>query len=150
MTNFFVNCNSKTRFDDFTYMPFEITEECYLRQLKESLESDIVPFPELDVFVKEGYGALVGGCPLECETLEQLFQYNPNLSLIERLKNTLTGKKNKSVFGYEDYVKEGADLVIGPGCTANGIHYNKAVYCRNYKEMVAKINAQNETKGLSK
>ena len=50
----------------------------------------------------------------------------------------------------ENYVKEGADLVIGPGCKVEGLQYDKAVYCRNYKEMVAKINAQNETKGLSK
>lgn len=146
----FISCTDRTRYDRVASHPYVIMEGKYLSELKESLESGLIPVPELDVFVREGYGALVGRCPSECKTLEQLYQYNPDLSIVEKLKNALTGKKNESIFDYENYVKEGADLVIGPGCKVEGLQYDKAVYCRNYKEMIEKMNIQNETSRLSR
>lgn len=129
----FASCNTKTRYDDFTYQPLKITDDCYLRELKESVESGLVPVPELDIFVREGYGALVGRCPTECKNLKELFNY----------KRTNSG----AFFGYERYANEGAELVIGPGCKLYGQNFEKAVYCKNYKEMIEKRNLQSKKSG---
>lgn len=147
----FINCNSRTRYDRVVHNPYVIMEEKYLRELKESIESGLIPNTELDLFIMDGYGALVGPCPLRCQSLKQLFKYTPDLSMREKLISILDGTKPEKTYShYEEYYNEGAQLVIGPGCKVNGMEYEKAIYCKNYQEMIEKNKIKNEQLGFKK
>ena len=122
----------------------ELEEDTYLNELKESVESGLVPIPELDLFVREGYGALVCGCPEKCKTLEQFLNYRKKDMFFDLRdpKGFFVGEK---IYGdYSKDIEEGAELVIGPGCKVLGNTLSKAIYCKNYEEMLMKQNQNNK------
>lgn len=133
-------------------MDYEVSEEIMLRQLRDSIESGLIPDRELGIFIKEGYGALVGCCPANCSSIEDALNYTcldfnrksaGRTTIKERLREFMD-RDNFPVapyFGYQQLVNEGYDLVIGPGCEVYGEHWDKAIYCRNYIEI---LNARNK------
>lgn len=126
---YFIKCNNISTGEG----NFFNSETEYLENLKKSIESGLEPDENLDIFVKVGYGALVGFCPSSCETIDQLLNYSFN--------NSNNVNKNSNIpdyFGYKGDISSGADLVIGPGCSVRGKTWEKAVYCRNYKEILMK------------
>lgn len=172
--NYFINCNSKNRYNPISV--YTINETEWNKQINESENSGLKPIYEKNIFVKDGYGALVGYCPENCQTIDELINYtwqdfhrntpgNPTftekyaeiLYLINlkmkyygSIKKGIFGKndqwifdysensktKNLKLFIYDELQKNGYKLIIGPGCYANGILYNKAIYCENYDEII--------------
>ena len=49
-------------------------------------------------------------------------------------------------FLYGKYITEGYDLIIGPGCIANGDLWEKAIYCVNYLEILESEKKSNKTR----
>ena len=135
-----------------------VSDEQHLKELKESIESGLIVDEENKVFVKEGYGALVGKCPDNCNSMEDLLSFSsydrdrkavgkPTIS--ERMKEKL--KELKGEYNLENYyagfqmlIDEGYDLVVGPGCSFYGNKVEKAIYCRNYQEMIEKENSRSK------
>ena len=162
--NFF-NTNHRARWTEFDD-EIQITDEQWKKELADSEKSGLIPDLEHDIYVREGYGALVGICPNNCSTLEQLFNYSkydmnrkiagkptllsflsevldrisyvPGCGFFFRDSNDYYGYKKKSE-------KEGMDLVIGPGGYIQGYYWEKGVYCQNYKQLLG-INRENNTK----
>ena len=164
----FVNCNSRIREDlDCFGIPgtdYKLTEKQYLEELRLSIESGLLPDIEKDIFIREGHGALVGYCPDNCHTLEELLKYTSSDSNRQKVTGApLTKKEWKDIYGttstyselqlepyfpYRRYVSEnGYDLVIGPGAFVNGQTFNKAVYCRNYLNIIEFQRLQKELEG---
>lgn len=141
----FIDCNSRFRSDEYTDV--QISEEMMLEQLNESIESGLLPDREAGIFIREGYGALVGFCPDNCETIEDVLEYTLNdwnrktvgkPTLGEKIREVVNGDNLpfEPYYGYSKLVDEGYDLVLGPGCAVYGQQWNKAVYCRNYEELL--------------
>ena len=152
--NHFINSNSKSRNDE--HGNYEISETDFLKELKQSIESGLVVDSETGIFIRKGYGALVGVCPSNCNTIQELINYTYNDFHRKKVgKPTLMEKlheiKNDSTimtsphFGYKEYMDEGYDLVIGPGCYVNGEKWEKAVYCKNYLEIMEREKQNNKT-----
>ena len=49
-------------------------------------------------------------------------------------------------FGYQRLVNDGYDLIIGPGCSVYGEQWPKAIYCRNYEEILNKSKSDAKSK----
>lgn len=140
----FIKCNNRIRDDFFVY---ELSDSEYEKQMNESIKSGLIPNYEDDIFVREGYGALVGFCPSNCSTIEDLtnftvLDFNRNTvgkpTIKEKIKE-IVGRNNLSCDPYYNYnriLEEGYDLVIGPGGFVNGENWDKAVYCRNYEDIL--------------
>lgn len=72
----FVKCNTRYKYSGTDTMPdVEIPEEMILKQLEESVKSGLLVDQERGIFIKEGYGALVGICPENCATLDDALKY---------------------------------------------------------------------------
>ena len=167
MTNF-VDCNSKTRLimleataiDDI----IEISEKQFIEELEKSIASGLIPDLEKGIFVREGYGALVGEVPSNCKNLEELLKFTED----DFGRKVVTGKPEtieewRKKWGYSKDVakamqmsfpfieaqspplfhhynhlisEKGYDLVIGPGCSVHGETWGRAVYCRNYLQVL--------------
>ena len=142
----FIDCNSRVRFEDI--FNFEITEETLEKQLSESIESGLMPDRENGIFLKDGYGALVGFCPNNCSTIDEAIKYTlldkkrktvGKPTAMERIREVITGENlpfdvpYDPYYGYHKLIEEGYDLVVGPGCVVNGQQWEKAIYCRNYE-----------------
>ena len=150
----FQNTNHKVRDAWFTNNEMEITDEEWEMQMDESEKSGLIPDFEHNIYVREGYGALVGICPDNCSTLEQLFNYTRydrirkvagKPTLLEYLLEIRVRIKYRELFrnfdgdyfGYKEiFEKEGMDLIIGPGGCFEGEYSKKAVYCQNYKKLL--------------
>lgn len=128
-----------------------------LEQLKESIKSGLVPDYEAGIFIKENYGALVGFCPENCITIEDVLGYTQvDFKRKNAGKPTIKGKIREFIngdnlpfneyFGYKKFVDEGYDLVIGTGCVVHGQKWPKAVYCRNYEEILSNLNEKSKGK----
>ena len=153
----FVDCNTNYRYSGLDTRPdMEISEEMVLKQLNESVESGLVADRERGIFIREGYGALVGICPENCTTLDDVLKFTSNdfnrgvigkPTIKEKLKEVITGNHllKDPYFSYQKLVDEGYDLVLGPGCMVYGQQWNKAIYCRNYEEILEN-NKVNEIK----
>ena len=152
----FINVNNKMRWTEFDF-EIQITDEQWKKELADSEKSGLILDLEHDIYIREGYGALVGGCPKNCSTLEQLFNYtkydiNRKIAGKPTLRSFLSEIRDRFVYipgcgftllEFNDYYgykkkaeEEGMDLVIGPGGYIEGNYYEKAVYCRNYKELL--------------
>ncbi len=142
---FFVDCNSNFRFNGVT--DYRVSEDVLTRQLDESIESGLIVDRDLGVFIRDNYGALVGFCPDNCMTIEDVLKFTlvdwhrkvvGKPSIKEKIREIKDGDNLPygPYFGYDKLVDAGLDLVVGPGCTVFGEHWNKAVYCRNYEEIL--------------
>lgn len=147
----FVDCNSDFRFDGVN--DYQISKEEMLKQLNESIESGLVVDQELGVFIKNNYGALVGFCPENCSTINDVLKYTlldfdrkivGKPTAKEKIKGLFDSKDSlyDPYFGYQKLVEDGYDLVIGPGCVVYGEHWDKAIYCRNYEEILSRSNSK--------
>ena len=145
MSDYFVDCNSRLRFDGFSNV--EASEEMMLKQLNESIESGLVVDREAGIFIRDGYGALVGYCPENCSTIEDALKYtflDRNRKVVgkptvgEKIREIISGYNLQSdpIYAYQKLVDEGYDLVLGPGCAVYGEQWSKAIYCRNYDEIL--------------
>lgn len=142
--NHFANCNDRLRYDGFS--DYKVSEEQFLRELKESIDSGLIPDQERGIFIKEGYGALVGFCPENCHSIEDVISYSSadwnrqtvgKPTIGERAREVINGElTDNTYFGYKNIVKEGYDLIIGPGCSVYGQQWGKAIYCRNYQQIL--------------
>ena len=146
MTAQFMDCNSRYRQDDsgsFCEEDIEISKEVLLKQLNESIDSGLIVDCEAGIFIKEGYGALVGFCPDNCSTVSDVINYTiPDWkrktvgkpTIREKIREIMSGENLPfgPYFGYKEMSESGYDLVIGPGGMVYGQKWNKAVYCRNY------------------
>ncbi len=160
----FKNTNHRARWN-FDY-EMQITDEQWEEELADSEKSGLIPDLEHNIYVREGYGALVGICPNNCSTLEQLFNYSkydrnrkiagkPTLlsflsEVLDRISYVpgygfLFIDSIDDYFGYKRKSEKGMDLVIGPGGYFQGDYFEKAVYCQNYKQLLG-INRENNTK----
>lgn len=144
----FVRPSDKWRILDSPTEAIEVSDQGNYEDIKTAIASGLVLDKENDLFIKEGYGALVGFCPSNCNTIEELIKYTHadfnrktpgKPTLIERITE-MTGPyriiRNDVYYGYHHDIEEGAELVIGPGCSWHGIFPEKAVYCKNYLEML--------------
>lgn len=143
----FINCNDRLRDDESSYGPYEISQEELEKELDESVKSGLLVDYENGIFIKEGYGALVGFCPKNCLTLDDILKYTHNdfnrkvvgkPTFKEKLKEVASRNiiGNDLYFNYQKLVDEGYDLVIGPGCVVHGQKFDRAIYCQNYKEIL--------------
>jgi hypothetical protein len=185
----FVNTNHRARWTDFDD-EIQISFDQWKRELTMSAKSGLIPDLSNNIYVREGYGALVGWCPDNCSTLKQLFNYtkddkflevagSPNLKelllklfllitrgelfeeisyrMLDLAATIISGEKieDDDYFGYKKKViEEGMDLVIGPGGYVEGDIWDKAVYCRNYKQVLGipeayEVDAKTFTKEIS-
>ena len=141
----FIDCNSSFRKYDSAASGY-ISEEVFLRQLQDSVESGLIPDREKGIFIREGFGALVGWCPENCKTIEDAINYStadfnrktvgkPTVKekISEFIHNDIT---DNFYFNYNKMLQDGYDLVIGPGCSVYGEKWGKAIYCRNYEEIL--------------
>lgn len=153
--NSFVNAYDTTRFyPDASLGIYEITEEEMLKNLKQSIESGLMLDEDAGIFIKEGYGALVGGCPSNCSTIDDAIKftmadYDRKIVGKPTVKEKLTEIMNRDthlftdpIFEYKELIEKGYDLVLGPGCVVNGKIWDKAVYCRNYEEILENIKSE--------
>ncbi len=149
----FINCNSNPRFDGA--MDFRAPESIMLEQLNESIESGLIPNHEQGIFIRYGYGALVGFCPENCTTIEDALRFTfadfnrkvvGRPTIKERICELINGDYllTNPYFGYAKMVEEGYDLVLGPGCVVYGEKWSKAIYCRNYDEILENSNKKNK------
>ena len=142
--NHFADCNSKLRYDGFS--DYEVSEEQFLRELKDSIDSGLIPDQERGIFIKEGFGALVGFCPDNCYSMEDVLSYSSadwhrqtvgKPSIGERAREVINGElTDNNYFGYKKMVQEGYDLVLGPGVKVYGQQWGKAIYCKNYQQIL--------------
>ena len=150
--SYFIECSDRIRDDDF-FGVYELSDSEYEEQMKKSIESGLIPNYEDDIFVREGYGALVGYCPSNCLTIEDLtiftvLDFNRKTVGKPTIKEKFREIINRKIFSYEPYygykriLEEGYDLVIGPGGFVNGHNWGKAVYCQNYKDILEKQRKQ--------
>lgn len=151
----FMDCNSRFRFDEMH--DFEITEEMMLEQLNESMESGLILDRETGIFIRDGYGALVGFCPENCSTIEDVLKYTLldwNRKVVgkptvkEKIREVMNGENLPfdPYYEYHKLVDEGYDLVLGPGCAVYGQQWSKAVYCRNYEQILENSKSNGKTK----
>ena len=147
----FIRPSFKWRFVGLTIPDIKVSDQENKNDIMASIASGLVLDEENDLFIKNGYGALVGFCPSNCNTIEELqrtrfskyIQSDRKVpghpTLTERIKE-MTGPyrifRNDVYYGYHRYIEEGAELVIGPGCSWYGDVSEKAVYCKNYLEML--------------
>lgn len=154
----FMDCNSNIRYDGIS--DYCASEELILRQLEESTKSGLVPNRELGIYTRDGYGALVGYCPDNCISLEDVVNYTyqdfgretvGKPTIKEKIKEVVNrdGIPADSYFGYKSLIADGYELIIGPGCDVNGEHWNKAIYCRNYEEILNRDNNKDTEKNKS-
>ena len=142
---YFIMCNNISRNEEIF-----VSKEKHSKDLQQSIKSGLIPDLDLNLFVKSGYGALVGFCPPNCDTIEQLLNYSMheysklNISQITAVPDTL------DIFGYKSDIENGAELVIGPSCSIRGEIWEKAVYCKNYREMLYKESNIQKQKMLKK
>ncbi len=154
----FIRPSDKWRLVVSTMPDIKVSDQENKKDIMASIASGLVLDEENDLFIKNGYGALVGFCPSNCNTIEELIKYTHadferktpgHPTLTERIKE-MTGPyrniRNNVYYGYHHYIEEGAELVIGPGCSWHGIVSEKAVYCKNYLEMLD----QRKNKGMSR
>lgn len=152
--NNFFNTNHRVR-KGFggPYCEIEITDIVWKYEMAESEKSGLFPDLAHNIYVREGFGALVGWCPDNCSTLAQLLNYNPyhrlrkipdKPTLLELIKEFRIRIADNTLFNNPPYYntykkkfeKDGMDLVIGPGGYVEGEYWEKAVYCRNYRELL--------------
>ncbi len=156
----FMDCNSKIRFDFEIMNDSEISEEMMQKQLNESIESGLIADREAGIFIRDGYGALVGFCPENCSTIEDVLKFTlldwnrktaGKPTLKEKIREIIKGNNFPfdPYYEYQELVDEGYDLVLGLGCAVYGQQWGKAVYCRNYDEILEKSKSNGKAK-LSK
>lgn len=108
---------------------------------------------ENDIYVREGYGAVVGACPDNCENISDvvkftMYDFNRKKVGESSLVDKILGrdKYTKPYYGYGKLLEEGYDLLVGPGGAINGQVANKLVYCKNYLDILNAENKSNKTR----
>lgn len=154
--HYFIECN--TRYRNYgTETDIEISEEMMKEQLEESIKSGLIVDQERNIFIKEGYGALVGICPENCATLNDALKYTANdfdratvgrPTMKQKIQEIVSGNYllTDPYFPYQKLIDKGYDLVLGPGCMVYGQKWIKAIYCQNYEEILE----NNKTNSMSK
>ena len=139
-----MDCNSNFRSDDISSV--YISEELVLKQLQDSVKSGLIPDRESGIFLRDGYGALVGVCPANCKTIKDVLKHSTadfrrkmagKLTIREKIREFINQDLTDNIyFNYKEMVEDGYDLVIGPGCNVHGQQWPRAIYCRNYEEIL--------------
>ena len=156
----FIDCNSRYRYDDsgsFCEEDIKVSKEVVIKQLNESIDSGLIVDCEAGIFIKEGYGALIGFCPDNCSTIDDVLNYTiPDWerktagkpTIKEKIREIKDGENLPfdPYFGYKKLVDNGYDLVIGPGGMVYGERWNKAVYCKNYQTILNRENNKAQVK----
>lgn len=105
------------------------------------------------LFIRKGYRAILGYCPEKCEIIEELLIFSFNdfkrksickPTIIERIREHLDQMQyeNSPHYDYKEYFAQDYDLIIGSGGVVNGETWKKAVYCRNYEEILSELEEQ--------
>ena len=161
----FVDCNTRERTrSKYIIDDYKITEKQFFEEMKKSIDSGLLIDIERGIYIKEGYGALVGICPENCHSLEDLFKFTGadfNRKIVTGKPQTRREWKadvDATVgpyckiqlpprFYYKHLAEEdGYDLVIGPGGSVKGVTWNKAVYCRNYLQILEQERLETQIK----
>lgn len=142
--NHFFSCNSR-----YVQVPYGdgqevvVSEKTKNEYLKQSIQSGFIIDQENDIYIRKGYGAVVGACPDNCNTINDVlnftvFDWNRKKVGHPTLKQRLLGEVTTDpYYPYNKFMTEdGYDLVIGPGGYIDGIKVNKLVYCKNYLDIL--------------
>ena len=140
----FFSCN-----DMYKQVPYgngqevKISDEQKKNYLEQSIQSGFIVDQENDIYIREGYGAVVGACPDNCNNIADVINftvYDWNRKKVGHptfMQKILGETTKEPYYPYGKFMtEEGYDLVVGPGGYINGEFANKLVYCQNYLDIL--------------